>query len=143
MAAMAFESGESFKSDVKNAAGSGAVGLIQFMPSTAKGLGTTTEKLAAMSNVDQLDYVKKYFQAYSAKKLLTIEDMYMAILYPKAIGQGNDYVLFEKGTGKKPTKAYSQNSGLDTDNDGKITVQEAAAKVRAKLKKGLKLGNFG
>ena len=31
---------------VKNAAGSGATGLIQFMPRTAQGLGTTTAKLA-------------------------------------------------------------------------------------------------
>src|SRR3954466_5080443 len=38
MAAMAFESGESFSASVKNAAGSGAVGLIQFMPSTAVAL---------------------------------------------------------------------------------------------------------
>ena len=42
MSAMAFESGESFSPSVKNAAGSGAVGLIQFMPSTAAALGTTT-----------------------------------------------------------------------------------------------------
>lgn len=41
MAAMAFESGETFSPSIKNAAGSGAVGLIQFMPSTAKALGTS------------------------------------------------------------------------------------------------------
>jgi membrane-bound lytic murein transglycosylase B len=36
MACMAFETGETFSPAIKNAAGSGAVGLIQFMPSTAK-----------------------------------------------------------------------------------------------------------
>src|SRR5690606_37914734 len=41
MAIIAFESAETFSSSIKNAAGSGATGLIQFMPSTAKGLGTS------------------------------------------------------------------------------------------------------
>jgi hypothetical protein len=35
MACMAFESAGTFSSSIKNGAGSGAVGLIQFMPSTA------------------------------------------------------------------------------------------------------------
>jgi hypothetical protein len=59
MAAMAFETGGSFSPAVPNKAGSGAVGLIQFMPSTAKGLGTSTEALKKMSAVQQLDFVKK------------------------------------------------------------------------------------
>lgn len=52
--------GERFRANTVNRA-SGATGLIQFMPSTAKQLGTTTDKLAAMTEVDQLDYVAKYF----------------------------------------------------------------------------------
>jgi hypothetical protein len=137
MAAMAFESGETFSPSVKNAAGSGAVGLIQFMPGTAKALGTSTDLLAAMSAVNQLDYVKKYFEPRKGK-LQTLEDVYMAILYPVAIGTGSDHVLFDKGT-----KAYTQNKGLDKNKDGKITVGEAAAKVRAKLQKGLGPGFAG
>ena len=39
---------------------SGATGLIQFMPSTARG-GTTTAVLKRMSNVQQLDYVLALF----------------------------------------------------------------------------------
>ena len=46
MSCMAFESGETFSPSVRNAAGSGATGLIQFMPSTAKDLGTSTTELA-------------------------------------------------------------------------------------------------
>jgi murein DD-endopeptidase MepM/ murein hydrolase activator NlpD len=37
-----------------------AVGLIQFMPATAKELKTSVQELAAMSPVEQLDYVEKY-----------------------------------------------------------------------------------
>ena len=45
MACMAWESAETFRANIKNAAGSGATGLIQFMPSTARALGTTAEAL--------------------------------------------------------------------------------------------------
>lgn len=62
MACMAFESGETFSPAVRNAAGSGATGLIQFMPSTAKALHTTTDALAAMSAEQQLVYVERYFR---------------------------------------------------------------------------------
>ena len=40
MAVMSFETGGTFNPGIRNAAGSGATGLIQFMPSTAAGLGT-------------------------------------------------------------------------------------------------------
>ena len=42
----------------------GATGLIQFMPQTARGLGTTTTALKAMTRVQQLDYVQKYLLNY-------------------------------------------------------------------------------
>lgn len=136
MACMAFESGETFSPSVKNAAGSGAIGLIQFMPSTAQALGTTTDKLAAMSAVKQLDYVELYFKPKSGK-LKTLEDVYMAILWPAAIGSPLDYVLFAKNDPDHP-KRYIQNAGLDFNSDGVITKAEAANKVRLKLEKGLK-----
>jgi hypothetical protein len=139
MAAMAFESGESFSPAIKNSAGSGATGLIQFMPSTATGLGTTTKKLSKMSAVEQLDYVQKYFKPYKGK-CKTLSDVYMAILWPAAVGKPEAYVLFDKTT--QPT-AYSQNAGLDADKNGKITKKEAAAKVQSKLTKGLKTENKG
>lgn len=135
MACMAFESGETFSPSIKNAAGSGAVGLIQFMPSTAQALGTTTQQLANMSAVKQLDYVEKYFQP-KLGRLKTLEDTYMAILWPIAIGKSNNYVLFDRKDAEHP-KRYIQNAGLDFNGDGLITKIEAAAKVRIKLEKGL------
>lgn len=132
MACMAFESGETFSPSIRNGAGSGAVGLIQFMPSTAAYLETTVHDLAIMTPEEQLDYVKAYFKPY-ASRILSLDDMYMAILLPKYIGKPNDAVLFSGGVG------YRQNSGLDTDHDGKITKEEATAKVRQKLVKGLQM----
>jgi hypothetical protein len=137
MACMAFETGETFSPSIPNAAGSGAIGLIQFMPSTAAHLGTSTAALAAMSAEAQLDYVKKYFQSYKGK-LHTLEDVYMAILYPKAIGMGADSTLFQAGT-----KLYTQNKGFDANHDGVITPAEVSAKVRAEYQKGLRPGFVG
>lgn len=131
MAAMAFETGGSFDPAQKNFAGSGATGLIQFMPATAKGLGTTTAELAKMTAVEQLDYVKAYFLPY-AGRISTLEDLYMAILWPRGIGKSNDYVLWSRGT-----KAYELNSGLDSNNDGSVTKGEAAGKVRVKYEEGM------
>lgn len=134
MACMAWESGESFSPSIKNMAGSGATGLIQFMPSTAKGLGTTTAKLAKMTAEDQLRYVYHYFKPY-AGKLNTLGDVYMAILWPKAVGKPDHYVLWDRQ--KMPT-TFRQNAGLDVNKDGLVTKAECVVKVTEKLAKGLK-----
>lgn len=130
MAAIAFESAETFSPAVRNKL-SGATGLIQFMPATAKALGTTTEALAAMTAEVQLEFVAAYFKPFK-NKLKTLSDVYMAILWPKAVGKPDAYVLFAS-----PSKAYKQNRGLDINKDGQVTKGEAADKVQRKLSKGL------
>lgn len=132
MACIAWESGETFRPDVKNGAGSGATGLIQFMPKTAIGLGTTVEKLARMSAEDQLNFVYKYFVPYKGR-INNLADMYMAILWPAAVGKPMAHVLWEAG---ESPKTYLQNKGLDVNRDQKITKTEAASKVQAKLAAG-------
>ena len=133
-AVMSFETGGTFSPSQKNQAGSGATGLIQFMPSTAAGLGTSTSALAAMSRAEQMKYVEKYFDQQRLPKGASFEDLYMSILYPKAIGKPNSYKLFGKG-GDMPG-AYAQNAGLDTDGDGAVSKYEAAAKARQHLQQG-------
>jgi len=135
MACIAFETGETFSPAIKNSAGSGAVGLIQFMPSTAKALGTTTAALATMTGEDQLEFVWKYLRDYRGR-LKTLGDVYGAILWPAMIGKPDDYVVFDRNNTKSP-KLYSQNRGLDYNKDGKITKAEVVAKVQGKLTKGL------
>lgn len=136
MAAMAFETGESFSPLVRNKV-SGATGLIQFMERTAQGLGTSTAALAAMTAENQLDMVEKYFRPHR-NKLRTLSDVYMAILWPAAVSRPEAHVLFTR-----PTKAYEQNAGLDANKDGVVTKAEAAAKVQAKLIKGMTAGAIG
>lgn len=132
MACIAFESAETFSPSIKNAAGSGATGLIQFMPDTAKGLGTTAAALAALTAEQQLEWVLAYFMPYKGR-LKTLADVYMAILWPAGIGKPDDWTLWDKAS--RPT-TYRQNAGLDLNKDGKITKAEAAAKVLAKLDRG-------
>ena len=137
MACMAWESANTFSPSIKNAAGSGATGLIQFMPSTAQALGTSTAALAAMTAVDQLDYVLKYFMPYRGR-LKNLGDLYMAILWPAGVGKADSYVLWEKGS--RPT-TYRQNAGLDVNQDGRITRAEAIEKGMARKALGFQPGN--
>jgi hypothetical protein len=134
MACMAWESGRSFSPSKRNLAGSGATGLIQFMPSTAKSLGTTTDALAAMSAEDQLNFVYKYFRPWKGR-LTTLSDLYMAILWPKAVGKPDDYALFTGGV------AYRQNAGLDANKDGQVTKAECSAKLYAMRAEGFRPEN--
>jgi hypothetical protein len=130
MACIAFETGKTFSPNVKNLAGSGATGLIQFMPDTALFLGTSIEELEKMTAEAQLEYVFKHFKPY-ANRLVTIDDYYMTILMPSKIGKPLDDVLFRQDyLNRANLKAYVQNKGLDKNFDGKITKAEAAYPVR-------------
>lgn len=135
MACMAFETGYTFDPAKRNAAGSSGTGLIQFMEATARGLGTSTVALARMTAVDQLDWVRMYFKPYSGR-MKSLDDVYMAILYPRAIGKSDDYVLFAA-----PAKAYVPNAGLDANKDMGVTKAEASAAVRAALDRGMQESN--
>lgn len=130
MAVIAFETAGTFRPNIKNFAGSGATGLIQFMPKTAVGLGTTVTQLGKMSAVEQLDWVYKYFKPYQGR-MKTLSDVYMAVLYPRAVGKPDSYVLFQEGT-----TAYRQNAGLDVDRNGQVTKFEAASMVYQMLETG-------
>lgn len=156
MASMAWESNNTFRPDVRNMAGSGATGLIQFMPSTAlsffhssaeikamteaqkKANGIRAcDRLAAMTAEDQLNYVYKYFRPFKGR-LRNLGDIYMAILWPAGVGQPDSFTLWDKAT--RPT-TYRQNAGLDVNKDGSITRAEAIAKVSARRAEGLRAGN--
>jgi hypothetical protein len=137
MAIMAFETGRTFDPSITNRAGSGATGLIQFMPATARGLGTTTSRLALMSAIEQLDYVERYLDPY-AGRMGDLASAYMAVLYPRAVDKEPGYVLFRKGS-----KAYKLNRGLDVNGNGQVTKAEAAAKVEALHTEGLRPGLIG
>ena len=139
MACMAFETGRKFSANVRNPR-STATGLIQFMEATAKELGTTTTKLAAMKTIDQINYVYRYFSQKIKERgpIRSLEDCYMAILWPAGVGKASEYPLFIKGT-----SSYAVNAGLDKNKDSRVTKAEAAFKVQEQLVEGMKDVNFG
>lgn len=134
MALFNSETGGTFRPDIRNFAGSGAVGLIQFMPATARDLGTTTQYLGSLSNVEQLAWVKEYVE-YAMKiakvdKIRDYDDLYLLIFYPIAVGKPDDYVI-----GKPGSQVYIQNAGIDVNTDGKITVADFRKFIRKKIPK--------
>ena len=92
-----FETGRTYNPSITNSIG--ATGLIQFMPSTAKGscLNTTTDALRKMTFQQQLVYVDKYLYCNLKKHLIngkvpdtfTQGDLFMTIFYPAAINKPN------------------------------------------------------
>lgn len=126
-AAMSFETGGTFSPSVRNKAGSGATGLIQFMPSTAAILGTSTDALARMTFQQQLPYVEKYFAPH-AGKMHSLDDVYLAIFYPAAIGKPPGTVVATQGSA-----IYAQNAGFDKGGAGFFTVADITAAVNRVL----------
>lgn len=128
LAVMSFETGGSFSPGVRNAAGSGATGLIQFMPATARELGTSTEALSRMSATEQLEYVERYFARRSDPgDLNTLEGVYTTVLYGSPRPDPAS-TLFSSGTA-----AYRMNAPLDLNRDGRITAGEATSFVRNRI----------
>lgn len=107
---------------------SGATGLIQFMPATARQLGTSVEELRTMDPVQQLDYVYKYFKMTGVGNG-TLGDLYMAVFMPKYVGYPEDTVLGQNGAEGFSGKVYAQNRGLDRNNDGAITIADVKSSV--------------
>ena len=115
-----------------------ATGLIQFMPDTARNLGTTVEKIKKMSADEQLVLVEKYLKdqketaGFSQDHKLSAGELYALVFLP---GRAKREVLCTKGErndkGKK-LNYYENNDGLDTNKDGKITKTELDNRIIAK-----------
>jgi len=110
----------------KNPNGS-ATGLIQFIESTARSLGTTTAALRRMSPIKQLDYVEKCLMnaksaaGFSSSHRLSAGELYALIFLP---ARANREVLTTRGE-----NYYAANKGLDKNKDGKITKSELGNRV--------------
>lgn len=112
---------------IKNPNGS-ATGLIQFTEATAKALGTSTAALAAMSNVDQLDFVELYFTKFGwYKQIKDLPDTYLLVFFPKALYENDDWQF--------PTWAVKANPIFDINKDGKLTKAEFKQYVNNKYSK--------
>lgn len=128
MAIMYFESARTFSPSITNSIG--ATGLIQFMPSTAIGLGTSTAELRKMTAIQQLDYVEKYLKPYKGRFKSYI-DVYFAIFFPLAIGKPDDWVI--QGGGLTAQQIYNSNPAFRVKKDGKIRVWEVKKVMLSKI----------
>ncbi len=115
--------------------GSTAVGLIQFTDASVAelnnkyGLNLTKEKIARMSPMEQLDLVEKYLTIaksynFAPNERLSAGDLYAITFLPGRAGQD---ILCRRGE-----KFYSQNKGLDLNNDGVISKQDLENKLAKK-----------
>ena len=123
LTAISFETVGTFRPDIKNP-GSTATGLIQFLESTAKGLGTSTSALAKMSRVEQMEYVEKYLRPFKGR-MKNLGDVYMAIHWPGGVGKDDNYVMYREGSNN-----YRLNKVLDVNGDGTVTRGESLQRVR-------------
>ena len=122
-----------------------ATGLIQFMPDTSKWLGTTNQALYNMSRVQQMYYVYKYYYKWkqSGFTARSIYDLYLINFYPYAVGKPDSYILGSHKSNAKAKEIYRQNSSLDYDNDGYISVADFKAFVAKKLPGSYKFPSGG
>lgn len=104
---------------------SSAVGLIQFTETARRLIGATTEQILNTTNVGQLTYVERYFNAMGAKgKMKSLYDVYFYVFAPVAVGKPDTAVIY-----RSPSGAYTGNKALDTDKNSAITVGEIKAFV--------------
>ena len=111
-----------------------ATGYIQFMPATAKELGTTTTALKNMSNVEQLNWVYKYLLPYKGK-MKSVTDVYLAVFFPAAIGKSDDWVL--QTPSLSAAKIAAANPGYA--KNGQIKVKYVKEKVLSFIPKGYEI----
>ena len=162
MACMAWEGAREFSPATRNFAGSSATGMIQIMVDTVRTtpeiLNYCKEKIPktfiAKSNQKQIarkameviagmsfeEYMYKvalvYFRPYRGR-IYTLCDLYMSILYPRAMGKPDNYVMFVNNL-ERHRDAYDMNYGLDKNKDNKITKYEACYPVRNEYRIGMK-----
>ena len=131
MAVINLETAGTFKASIQNPR-SKATGLIQFMPKTATNMGTSIEKLANMSEVEQLDYVEKYLldrkKERKIKGRVDATTLYCLIFWPDAANKENNYLIANQKN--KNTGVYNDNKGLDYNKDKSITRGDLDQRVK-------------
>lgn len=103
----------------------GCAGLIQFCEPTISGLGTTAQALISMSNVEQLDFVYKYYNFHKTNTLKGgnfkgVFDLYLCTFYPYALTQSDDFVLGSEQSDSWARLVGQQNKPFDLNGDGYI-----------------------
>lgn len=135
---------------------SGAVGLIQFMPATLKGMGLLSPSVSSMIPTDgpvpegvkrlvKTEFLAKYPDAIAQlngpvrqyfkpmKPFPTEQSVYMAVFYPKFRSASLTQTF--------PANVQAQNPGIDTVGDYVALVQKKALTAKV-IKKGIPLAGI-
>ena len=121
MVVMFKESGLDSKSQNKSTR---ATWFIQFMPDTAKALGTTLEELKNLSPLSQLDYVEKFYEMNSKIGYSSLKDLYLTTFFPVARKYMDDpnYVFETKKISRE--QVAKNNPGIALKWATRITMKD-------------------
>lgn len=106
---------------------SNASWLLQWLPSTAKWLWTTTQKLLQLPAKDQLIYVYKFLDQNDRWKTLdTPQKLYASVFYPKYLEHINDpsYILWSHVSERNALKIAKNNPAITRYSNRKINGQK-------------------
>jgi hypothetical protein len=112
-----------------------AVGLLQFSPDTCRKLGSNTAAFAAMSFLEQVAYIPKYYALFGGPSKFTRPADYYAAGWGSGVGAPDSYVLAVKGDRK-----YAANANLDRDNSGDITIGDLSGSLTDVVNRASKAG---
>ncbi|CAL67373.1 hypothetical protein [Christiangramia forsetii] len=124
MLVMELETAGTFSPSITNSLG--YTGLIQFGRDRAKEAGTSRNALRKMNAVDQLEYVYLALLPF-AGRMNTIQDVYLAVFFPAAIGKPLGWTLHARNLPAE--KVGKWNPLFDIDKDGVIQVWEIKKKL--------------
>jgi hypothetical protein len=96
----------------------GATGLIQWIPSTARGMfGMDVNQIRGMSGLQQLSLVEEYFKRSGRNR--NIDDLYLSVLYPYAKNKPDDYILGSQKGMAEAQKFADNNPFAGKDKNGR------------------------
>ena len=99
---------------------SGATGLIQFMPSIAKAMGTSTEEIGKMTAAQQVPLVIRYLKDRGIDEKSSQGDMYVAVAAGGGfVGKPDSTVVY-----KKDSPGWQQNPAWRPKDGGDITIAD-------------------
>ena len=111
---------------------SGASGLNQIIPSTAKGLGYTVEQIQGMTASEQMcGPVTKYFNMQTLPEKPSTADLYLANFYPAAVGKPDDYIMGDVKGGGTREQIAAANS-IFKGADGLVSVGSVKNWIKTK-----------
>ena len=97
----------------------GATGLIQFMPATAREMGTDTAALVQMSATEQLDYVLEYLRPAAGSDVF---GFYLQVFFPAAKNKPETWTL--QTSTLSAELIARRNPIFDLNKDKRIQVYE-------------------